>query len=122
MKLNDEKFFIIKRSRHEEEDSPHPRFNTYNEPRHRWFAELITGIEPEFPLTEPNENLARLCGPKRAVIIYYPITEDAKKAKPPYTTGFTLLFPPNDIAQVIKFGVVRRDKPDAITVPIRKAG
>ena len=45
---------------------------------------------------------------------------DAKggKVKPPYTTGFTLLFPPNDIRSPITFGVRRPDLSNQPIVPL----
>jgi len=40
------------------------------------------------------------------------------KVKPPYTTGFTLLFPPNDIRSPITFGVRRPDLSNQPIVPL----
>jgi hypothetical protein len=124
IELHGKRFFVVYRSR--EENNPKARFNTYNDPRHRRFAELIAGIVPKNPLTDPNESLAALCRPRRAVIMYYPITEKEQsvdketKQNQPATTGFTLLFPPNKIVTPIQFTVRRPDLPDAIIVPAKK--
>src|SRR5262249_47353741 len=61
IELNDKQFYIVYRSREENApNTPNNRFNTYNDPRHRWFAELIAGITVDVPLTDPNEALRRL--------------------------------------------------------------
>jgi len=38
------------------------------------------------------------------------------KVKPPFSPGFTLLFPPNNIKSPIEFGFARRDQPKAVIV------
>ncbi len=111
--ISDVDFDVVYRSRHPE--SPN-RFNTYNDPIHRQFAEHIT-MQQE--LQNANTALVALRRECRAVMIYYPITEAQKgaKVKPPYTTGFTLLFPKNNIKSPITFGVVRPDRPQDVVVP-----
>jgi len=94
------------------------RFGTYNDPRHRAFAEYIAyGKE----LSGVNDGLQALRKAHRGVMIYYPVTpikKNAKPSKPPFTTGFTLLFPPNDISSPITFGVRRPDLSNQPIVPL----
>jgi hypothetical protein len=92
------------------------RLSTFNDPIHRQFAEHIT---MRSMLEEPNAALEALRQPKRGVLMFYPITDTGKpaKPKPPFTPGFTLLFPTNSIATPITFGVVRQDQPTALIVP-----
>jgi hypothetical protein len=105
-------FDVVYRSRHD--DAPN-RFNTYNDPIHRQFGEYIA---KQTQLEEANSALEELRSDRRAVMIFYPITEvDRGRSKPPYTLGFTLLFPVNNIKSPITFGVVRPDRPEAPVVP-----
>lgn len=112
-------FDVVYRSRREEGG----RFNTYNDPVHRAFAEHICC---QNRLNGANDVLNSLSNPNRGVMIYYAITdnEDAKKTKstkPPYTVGFTLLFPKNRIKRSLRFSVRRRDRPFEAMVPIEEA-
>ncbi|MBO9712474.1 Z1 domain-containing protein [Sphingomonas sp.] len=93
------------------------RFGTYNDPKHRALAEYIA-YRTDLP--NANQGLQNLRSPGRGVIIYYPVTPEKvpAKAKAPYGTGFTLLFPPNNIATPITFGVRRQDKSAAVVVPV----
>jgi hypothetical protein len=92
------------------------RFGTYNDPKHRAFAEDIAYGEV---LANANDQLLSLRKARRGVMIYYVITDEkTKKPKPPYSTGFTLLFPKNDIRSPITFGVRRPDLSKQATVPI----
>jgi hypothetical protein len=104
-------FGVVFRSRPDEGN----RLSTYNDPVHRKFAEYISmqGL-----LDKPNDRLKALRRPRRGVIIFYSITDIDKPAKaiPPFTPGFTLLFPPNDIDTTITFGVVSRNQPNALIV------
>jgi hypothetical protein len=108
-------FDVVYRSRHTEAPN---RFNTYNDPIHRQFAEHIA---MQAQLQNANAALDEFRRDRRAVIIFYPITEALKGArvKPPYTSGFTLLFPRNNITSPITFGVVRPDRPKAAVVPVQ---
>ncbi|GGF78142.1 hypothetical protein GCM10011402_33490 [Paracoccus acridae] len=116
--INGTDFDVVHRSRHE---LPH-RFHTYNDPVHRLFAEHICG---QSRLKRASEELNALRSPHRGVMIYYPITEERatsknpKPAKPPFTVGFTLLFPKNDIKSPLGFTVRMPDKPEdaIISVP-----
>jgi hypothetical protein len=105
-------FDVVYRSRRDDEKY---RFNTYNDPIHRRFAEHIAGL---MTLQDPNDELTALRRPRRGVLIYYPITEDKKAAKPPFTVGFTLLFPLNDIIAPVRFSVRRADLSDAAVVTV----
>lgn len=90
------------------------RLSTYNDPVHRQFAEHIAMWNR---LEDPNEALEVLRRPKRAVMMFYAITDIEKgEAKPPFTPGFTLLFPKNNIKLPITFGVARQDQPQALVV------
>ncbi|WP_165837127.1 Z1 domain-containing protein [Phenylobacterium hankyongense] len=106
-----EEFGVVFRSR---PDSGN-RLSTYNDPIHRQFAEHIT---MKVALEEPNPELSALRRPRRGVVIFYPITDTDKpaKPKPPFTPGFTLLFPANGIETPITFGVVKQDEPEALIV------
>ena len=124
------KIGVVYRSR--EEGDPEKRLNTYNDPRHRFFAEYITGVRtvtrpdediPETSLGDKNDeirtlrsaerlSLAKLHTPKRGVFMYYPITENENKLVQPITTGFTLLFPPNAIIAPITFSVHNPNDPE----------
>lgn len=79
------------------------RFNTYNDKRHRAFAEDLAGIKL---LAEPSETLQALRRTRTGVMLLYPITE-AKGSGPqnPVTVGFTLLFPKNTIRNAVGFTV-----------------
>ena len=112
-KVGRSNFDVVYRSRQVDAKD---RFNTYNDPIHRTFAEYISG---QADLPEVNSALANLRKPRRAVLLYYPVTEVEKpaRAKPPYTVAFTLLFPKNDIRSRIAFSVRRKDKPNATVVP-----
>lgn len=104
-------FGVVFRSRPDDGN----RLSTYNDPVHRQFAEYIAMQDH---LDDPNDSLAALRKPRRAVMIFYSITDIVKpaKAKPPFTPGFTLLFPPNNIETPITFGVARQDQPTALIV------
>jgi len=79
------------------------RFNTYNDKRHRAFAEHLAGIKP---LSEPSATLAPLVGPRTGVMLLYPITETKGSAnREAVTVGFTLLFPKNNIRNAVGFTV-----------------
>jgi hypothetical protein len=94
------------------------RYSTYNDPRHRAFG---ADIAYEKDLPNANENLKALRQKGRGVMLYYPITPEnrrGKKAKPPYSTGFTLLFPRNNIASPISFVVRRPDLSNRPTVTV----
>ena len=108
------KFSVISRDRVE------ARFATYNDPKHRAFAQHIAGNDE---LKGVNDALAKLRTAHRGVMIYYPVTpkvtpKPVKKPRGPFTTGFTLIFPPNDIVTPITFGVRRTDQPGQPVVQI----
>jgi len=108
-------FHVVFRSRRDNEKY---RFNTYNDPIHRRFAEHIAG---RATLQDANEELAALRRPRRGVLIYYPIAETKPKTgkpKPPFTVGFTLLFPTNDIVAPVRFSVRRPDLSEAAVVTV----
>jgi hypothetical protein len=113
VKIGDKDFDVVFRSRQEDAKN---RFNTYNDPIHRAFAEYISE-QKELP--EANVALAALRRPRRAVLLYYPVTDIEKpgRVKPPYTVAFTLLFPKNTIRSRVAFSVVRKDQPNATVVP-----
>jgi hypothetical protein len=110
--LAGKKFDVVYRSRRDEY-----RFNTYNDPIHRRFAEHIACQKI---LGEANPALEELRHPRRGVLIYYPITEikDGEVAVPPFTVGFTLLFPPNSISVPPKFSVWRADLSEDAVVTV----
>lgn len=94
------------------------RFNTYNDPIHRRFAEHIACQKT---LSNANPALEELRRPRRGVLIYYPIMNDdtkGAKAEPPFTVGFTLLFPPNGILAAPKFSVRRTDLSEEAVVTV----
>lgn len=94
------------------------RFGTYNDPKHRTLAEYIAYESDD--VTAPNDALRTLRKKGRGVMLYYPITSIEKgKAKPPFSTGFTLLFPKNDIQEPIRFKVVQQNRPNAPVVAAR---
>jgi hypothetical protein len=124
---------VVYRSR--EGGNDEKRLNTYNDPRHRFFAEFVTGVRLEVDanlaklsapvnptdlkprtLYDPNKDLSDLAKPKRGVFIYYPITEVGGKVVEPVTTGFTLLFPPNKLVAPITFSVRNPKDPEAPVV------
>jgi hypothetical protein len=108
-------FDVVFRSRRDNEKF---RFNTYNDPIHRRFGEHIVGLTT---LQDANEELAALRRPRRGVLIYYPITETKPKTgkpKPPFTVGFTLLFPSNNIVAPVRFSVRRADLSEAAVVTV----
>jgi hypothetical protein len=97
-------FDVVYRSRHVEQ--PY-RFNTYNDPIHRQYARHISG---QHLLPQAGSELENLRTPHRGVMLYYPITDAAGgTAQPPFTVGFTLLFPPNRIRSQLSFSVIRAD-------------
>lgn len=113
--LAGKEFDVVFRSRRDNEKF---RFNTYNDPIHRRFAEHIAGFAT---LQDANGELAALRRPRRGVLIYYPITETKPKTgkpKPPFTVGFTLLFPSNDIIAPVRFSVRRADLSEAAVVTV----
>ena len=107
-------FDVVFRSRHTESPS---RFHTYNDPVHRAFARHIAG---QIELPNASAELDDLRQPGTGVLLYYPITEDAKPTtpKPPYTVGFTLLFPKNRITSPIGFTVRQANKPEEAVVTV----
>ncbi|MBY5917754.1 Z1 domain-containing protein [Rhizobium leguminosarum] len=109
-------FDVVHRSRRDEGG----RFNTYNDPVHRLFAQHICA---QTTLSEANDELNALVSRHRGVMIYYPITEAEKpgNAKAPFTVGFTLLFPDNDIKRTLSFSVRRQDRPNEAVVTIDDA-
>jgi hypothetical protein len=115
--VNGTDFDVVYRSRHE---LPH-RFNTYNDPVHRLFAEHICG---QAILPRADDELNALRSAHRGVMLYYPITDekaagkDPKPAKPPFTVGFTLLFPENDIQSPLGFTVRMPDKAEEAVVTV----
>lgn len=115
--INGIDFDVVYRSRHEQQDH---RFNTYNDPVHRAFAEHISG---QTVLPRADAKLNALRSTHRGVMLYYPITEDkggknAKPAKAPFTVGFTLLFPENGIRSPLGFTVRMPDKDDDAVVTV----
>ncbi|MBP0496012.1 Z1 domain-containing protein [Roseomonas indoligenes] len=108
-------FDVVFRSRRDNEKY---RFNTYNDPIHRRFAEHIACLTT---LQNANAELTALRQPRRGVLIYYPIFETKPKTgkpKPPFTVGFTLLFPSNGIVAPVRFSVHRADLSDAAVVNV----
>jgi len=104
-------FDVVYRSRHEEAPG---RFQTYNDPKHRDIARYVAG---QIDIADANEALQRLKRPRRAAMIYYPITEtEIGKVKGPFTVGFTLLFPKNDIRRPLAFSVRKSATPTAAVV------
>lgn len=80
-----------------------PRFNTYNDKRHRAFAEHLAGLKV---LSESSETLAPLVTPRTAVMLLYPITEKkGSGVREAVTVGFTLLFPKNNVRNAVGFTV-----------------
>jgi Z1 domain len=80
-----------------------PRFNTYNDKRHRAFAEHLAGIKP---LADPSAELEAFRAPRTGVMLLYPITETKGSGKREVVTvGFTLLFPKNSIRNAVGFTV-----------------
>ena len=80
-----------------------PRFNTYNDKRHRAFAEHLAGLKV---LLDPSDTLAPLVAPRTAVMLLYPITEKkGSGVREAITVGFTLLFPKNSIRNAVGFTV-----------------
>ncbi|TIW36649.1 MAG: endonuclease [Mesorhizobium sp.] len=93
------------------------RFGTYNDPKHRTLAEYVAYGKD---LADPSESLKALRKKGRGVMLYYPITPTKTgKPKPPYSTGFTVLFPPNDIRTPITFNVIQQNRLNApvVTAP-----
>jgi hypothetical protein len=115
--INGTDFDVVYRSRHE---LPH-RFHTYNDPVHRQFAEHIC-CQKELP--RANDELNALRSQHRGVMLYYPITDqraaakNPKPAKPPFTVGFTLLFPKNHIQSPLGFTVRMPDKPEDAVITV----
>jgi hypothetical protein len=106
-------FDVVYRSRR---DGERFRFNTYNDPIHRRFGEHIAR---QTELSDANAALTELRRPRRGVLIYYPITETRDgRPKPPFTAGFTLLFPPNGISAPPRSSVRRADLSDAPVVTV----
>ena len=103
-------FTTVERGRRTEGEQ---QFVTYNDPKHRQFAEHISG---KLELAEANLELQRLTIPKRAVMIFYAVM-DKTNGQNPYTPAFTLLFPKNHISSPITFSVVRKDLSDEVVVP-----
>lgn len=111
--VNGVNFDVVYRSRHEEAPG---RFQTFNDPKHRDIARFIAG---QTEIDDANEAFRNLRRPRRAALIYYPITEtETGNVKPPFTVGFTLLFPPNGIRQPLAFTVRRQDKPSAAVITV----
>jgi hypothetical protein len=115
--LNGTKFDLVYRSRHEQQEH---RFNTYNDPVHRAFAQHIC---QQLILPQADDELNLLTSAHRAVMIYYPITDvkivkSSRSVKGPPTVGFTLLFPNNDIISPLGFTVRMPDKPEEAIIPV----
>jgi len=117
--VNATDFDVVYRSRHEQLEH---RFHTYNDPVHRLFAQHIC---EQVTLPKADEALNALRSAHRGVMIYYPITDEKvgkvkKPAKGPFTVGFTLLFPENDIASPLGFTVRMADRPEEAVVTVRE--
>jgi hypothetical protein len=115
--INGIDFDAVYRSRREQQEH---RFNTYNDPVHRAFAAHISG---QTVLKRADDRLNALRAPHRGVMLYYPITESkggpgAKPAKPPFTVGFTLLFPENDLRSPLGFTVRMPDKDEDAVITV----
>jgi hypothetical protein len=109
-------FDVVFRSRHVSQPA---RFHTYNDPFHRAFARHIC---KQIKLPRSNADLNSLRG-QRGVMIYYAVTEneaanETKPAVPPFTVGFTLLFPNNDIRSLIGFSVRRPNQPPEAVIDL----
>lgn len=103
LKLAGAEFDVVHRSRHADQQY---RFNTYNDPIHRQYAQHISGQKL---LPHAGKELEELRTPHRGVMLYYPITEQKTgSAPPPFTVGFTLLFPPNHIRSQLSFSVIKK--------------
>ena len=92
------------------------RFGTYNDPRHRAYAEYIAY---ENDLAGADSSLQALRKRGRAVMLYYPVVPKKEgKPKGPISTAFTLLFPPNEIPTPITFEVRKPSQPAAPVVTV----
>lgn len=103
-------FKTVGRGRRAERDD---QFVTYNDPKHRQFAEHIAG---QVTLPHASSVLNLLREPKRAVMLFYAVTDKSKPGNP-YTPAFTLFFPKNHISSPITFAVQRLDLRDEVVVP-----
>jgi hypothetical protein len=91
-----------------------PRFNTYNDPKHRVFANDLSGQKL---LSEPNEALKGLRAPRTGTMLLYPITDNkGSVSHDPVTIGFTLLFPKNKIRNTVGFTVYIKSQPEDAVV------
>jgi hypothetical protein len=96
------------------------RFNTYNDPVHRAFAQHIC---QQIVLPQADNELNALSSTHRGVMIYYPITDvkagkTSKPPKGPFTVGFTLLFPDNDIVSPLGFTVRMPNRPEEAVITV----
>lgn len=108
---------VVYRSRQSGSDN---RFNTYNDPRHRAFAQHLAG---SCLLDQPSEALEAERKPQTAVMLLYLITE--AKSGPPEkhpTVGFTLLFPNNKILNAVGYTVLAPGLPFDAVVQIDNDG
>jgi hypothetical protein len=106
-------FDVVHRSRHVQQPW---RFNTYNDPAHREYAEHISS---QRIVDGANGELDSLRSPHRGVLIFYPVTEQKTgTAAEPYTVALTLLFPPNNIRSQLSFTVRRTNKPGDAVVTV----
>jgi hypothetical protein len=115
--LNGTEFDVVYRSRHEQMEH---RFNTYNDPVHRAFAQHIC---QQIVLPQADNELNALSSTHRGVMIYYPITDvkagkTSKPPKGPFTVGFTLLFPDNDIVSPLGFTVRMPNRPEEAVITV----
>ncbi|MFO1503491.1 MAG: Z1 domain-containing protein [Steroidobacteraceae bacterium] len=93
------------------------RYNVFTESRHVTAAEVIAGFNSSSfkPAGSFTESLA---GPRRAVMLFYPVLSPEERDAGEYPTmGFSLLFPKNKIERRIRYGVRLASKPDDVTVP-----
>ena len=96
-------------------DENRERFSTYNDPKHRHFA---LHLSSNMVLEGPNDELIALTRPRQGVLLLYFVTDDQKSeiVQGPFSPGFTLLFPKNNIITPITFKVRRKDLADAIVI------
>jgi hypothetical protein len=80
-------------------------FPVIGEPRHRAFAEYLSGTaEKDKDLNAVNAETTALCRPHLGVMLLYPVRS---KAEDPASIGFELFFPKNNLGFGAKFTVVR---------------
>jgi hypothetical protein len=90
------------------------RLTTYNDPWHRAVGREIAG--PEQPENTFVDGVDSMKKPRTAVMLLYPITEKkGKEKRKVVSVGFTLLFPTNDIKNVVGYETINKLEPaDAI--------